>query len=178
MKHVRGIFTTRRQNQIRFNQQRVVQRRDSSPSLIIGVEKPQLYSQNSCLQLVQSRVPTAHVAHVAFGPSVLTQTTHLIGEFSIVCSHCTRIANRAEIFCRIKTEAGEIAPRADAFFTIRCAVSLSAVFNDSDPMSRRYRKDRPEIGGLTVEVNRDDGPCAWRDCGLESRRIESEIVWF
>ena len=58
--------------------------------------------------------------------------------------------------------------------SIRCPVRLGAVFDHADLPFSRDAQDRFEIGGLAVEMNRDDGAGSRRDGRFQLRRIERE----
>ena len=82
------------------------------------------------------------------------------------------VAEAAEVLRRVEAERGGIAQTARAASVIPGTDGLRGIFQHEQPASLGDGVDRPHVGGLAVQMDRDDRPRLRRDGAFESCRVE------
>jgi hypothetical protein len=95
-------------------------------------------------------------------------------ESRVVRHQRAAFAARAEVFARIKTEAGNFAERADGFALVFRAVRLGGVLDQRQFVFAANRQDRIEVERMAVKMHRHDGLGARRDGAFDQLRVEIE----
>ena len=100
------------------------------PMLIIFGQKLQLHIKHSCLNLIQSAIPTRILKHVFSLGTVVRQRADGVRQILVICSYGTAIAQCSKILARIKAMSGSITNRAcNSPICGFTSMSLSIIFN-------------------------------------------------
>src|SRR5579859_7108607 len=92
----------------------------------------EFYAKDGGLNFVEAAVPTRLGADITRSLAVIAQRAQARIEFGGVCDDHSAVAGGAEIFCRIKTDARDVAERAGAAAFVGGADGLRVVFNQGN----------------------------------------------
>lgn len=80
-----------------------------TPRVLPFREMAKLHSENGCLDFIEATVPARFAAQIFFGLAVVAQRSNACGEFGHVGDDHARVTIRAQVFCGVEAEAGDIA---------------------------------------------------------------------
>ena len=155
------------QDYIRIGQLLHIQCRHAPPPLVPFIQVGEFYAQNGCLNLVEPAVKSPHLVVVLFPRAVISKDSHSVSQFTVVRGYCATVAERPEVFPWIETPAGDVRQAADALSLIASTVSLRCVIQNPQLVLACNLENWVHICGLSVKVNRDDGPGAVGSGGLK-----------
>jgi hypothetical protein len=136
------------------------------------VEVLQLGAEHSGLQVVQAAVVAHAVAGSLIGP-VVAQLADFAVHILVVGNHRAAIAKTAEVLLGDEAGADGVAQFADSEAVSASADPLRIVFHDQQIVAVGDLAEGLHVGGLAIEMNRDQGLGAGRDGGFHLRRIEA-----
>src|SRR5436190_20750925 len=117
---------------------------------------PQLDAQYRALQALHTIVVTAQIVIVAARFAPASQEPNGLGVVGIRSDDGAAFSVSAKILARVETKARELRKGSGALALVLGAMSLSCVFDDGDSAGTGDIQDRFHVGGLAVEMDRDD----------------------
>ena len=134
----------------------------------------ELHAQDRGLDLIQAPVHADFVGDVVPVPAVLAQGGDPVASGFVAGGQDAAIAQRAEILGGVEAEGRDLGECAELAAAQGRAVGLAAILDQGHAVIRGRRNDRPEVGGLAVEMDRDRGrgSAAGRGGGLLQHRRE------
>src|SRR5690348_8179309 len=114
------------------------------------------------LNRIHAAIPTDNCVMVFPCLTVIPQYPNLVGEFEIIRHNGASLAQRAEVFSRIKTKTSDFADRTSSSPFVFSPVGLSRVFDNRNAMLPAELHNRIHIGRLTEEMNGNDRLCPAR----------------
>ena len=147
---------------------------EASEELIIGggvlaselggvIEVGEFHVEDGGLDAIHAAVPADHGVVIFFDLAVIAEDADFFVEIGVIGEDRSRLAKGAEIFAWVEAEATGIGEEAGFFSVVFGAVSLAGVFDDEDPVLAGDLEDGLEIGGVSEEVDGDDGFGFWGD---------------
>jgi hypothetical protein len=129
-------------------------------------------STAACSSSRRELMPRTCVVEAA-DAAVVAQPAHL-APARIVGRHRAGVAQRAEVLARVEApRRGVSRGRPVAVPPVEAsAVRLRRILEHGRPCRSRDRLDRVHVGGLPVEMHREDGARARRDRRLDARRVQ------
>ena len=111
---------------------------------------------------------------IAIGLASVPQSFDPIGQRRIVGHHGATIAQCTKVLRRIEAECPRHADGTDGPAVCGRQVRLAAVLDDGQMMAIGYRLDGRHVGGLSVQVDRQDGARPRSDGVFDRRRIDGQ----
>jgi len=147
---------------------------EASEELIIGggvlaselggvIEVGEFHVEDGGLDAIHAAVPADHGVVIFFDLAVIAEDADFFVEVGVIGEDCPGFAKGAEVFAWVEAEAAGIGEEAGFFSVVFGAVGLAGVFDDEDPVLAGDVEDGLEIGGVTEEVDGDDGFGFWGD---------------
>src|SRR5690348_17109761 len=134
----------------------VVTRGDSAPLQVPVIEHWQFFTRHCRLQFVEPAIAPAGFGDVVLAaPTILAQAASSTVEVRVVSSDSTAVADRPEIFGRIKAITCDVGETAGTTPAPDGAMGLGTVLNQSHLRSGGQGGDVFNLGHLTVEVGDD-----------------------
>ena len=139
----------------------------------------QLYAKDGRLHLVQAGVHAPDFADVpsTWLPTIVPQHRNLVRQGIIVGRDCAAVAIGAQVLGGVKGEGRGISERPDHLSLPTRAVGLSAVLDHFEVVGSREFHDRPHIGRLAIQVNRDNCTGPGSELRLQFVRVHIEGHW-
>src|SRR5947208_2671099 len=153
VKDVAGTGPARRQRNRQPGETIVVARGNRLAPLVVAFEPRQLDREDCRLDRVEPRVDARAGADVTLAPAIFANFPSRFGERGISRGDDSGIAERAQIFGRIKAEAGDVAETPDGASAVMGAVTLRAILDDPQTVPPGEFADYREISRLAVEMN-------------------------
>ena len=150
----------------RAGQRRAIARRERPPPRRPAAQQRQPRGQDGRLQLVESRVDARLLMVIAIRLAAVSQPADALREPAIVGDDRAAIAKRAEILGGIEAECSSHPDRADGPAAGGRQMRLAAVLDDGEVVARGDALDRGHVGGLAVQVDRQDRARARSDRAL------------
>ena len=124
---------------------------------------PELHAEDSGLEGVESGVDPNLVMVILRLHPVDAQPGERPAEVGVIGGHQAAVAESAQVLGGVEAERRGLAEPAGATPLIRGPDGLGGVFENEEPVSAGDLVDRVHVGGLAVEVDRDDRPGPRRD---------------
>ena len=170
--HRLGPFGHLRQGQAAAGQALLVARGDGAAAFVPLVQMRQLDAQDGGLQRVEPAVVALHLVDVLHPRAVVAQHAEAVGQLRVVGGDGAAVAQGAQVLAGIEAPGHGIAVRAQALALVARAVRLRAVFQHAQAVLAGNGQNCVHIGGLTVEMHRQDDFGARGDGGLDARRVD------
>jgi hypothetical protein len=111
---------------------------------------------------------------VLVGLSAIAQPHRPCRDLRIRRGQQASIAERAKVLGRIKAVSGRNAEAAYRFALARCQMRLTAILDEGETMTFGDCGNRRHVGGLTIEVHRNDRRRSRRHDGVDGARIDGQ----
>ena len=134
----------------------------------------QLHAEHRALNAFHAVIVADFVVVIAHGGAVFAQGAGALVKGGVVRHQRAAFAAGAEIFAGIKTEAGNVAERADDFALVFRAVRLRGVLDQRQLVLSANRQNRVQVERMAVKMHGHDGLGARRDGAFDELRIEIE----
>src|SRR5579863_5030306 len=145
----------------RCGEQPVVRRSTLPPSVVPSSNILQLYSQDGCLDRVETAVRPELFMHVAARAAVVAQTPHMLGHLRLARGYQSSVAVGAKILCGIKTERRGHSHRPCAVTRLippARANCLGRILNQRQIKLTGHLLQRAHISALPIKMNRQQRP--------------------
>ena len=147
---------------------------EASEELIIGggvlasemgrvIEVGEFDIEDGGLDAIHAAVPADHGVVVFFDLAVIAEDAHFFVEVGVIGEDRPGLAKGPEIFAWVEAEATGIGEEAGFCSVVLGAVGLAGVFDDEDAVLAGDLENGLEIGGVSEEVDGDDGFGFWGD---------------
>ena len=133
------------------------------------VEMAELDPQHRGLDLVEPAVHPLHAVLVLGLLAVVAEHAHPLGHLGVVGHHHAGVAVGPEVLGRVEAPARDVGEGADPVPRVLGAVCLRGVLDHLEIVLGADRHDRVHVGGMTVEMNRDDR------AGAERGRLRDQV---
>src|SRR6202045_2268553 len=141
------------------------------------LEMSELYSQDCSLKPFHPVIESPQYMMIFTVLPPVAQHANGAREFGVARGYGSAFAIGSQIFTGIKTETGHVSDAADRTAFILCSVRLRGIFDNNQPMSTRDFHDRIHVGGLAIQMHREDRLRAGADRRLDCRWIQRERTW-
>src|SRR6185436_14292678 len=135
------------------------------------VEMLQLHAQDRALNPIQPAVSSSKLMLVPCQAAIVGDLARPNCELLVIRAKTSCVTVRAKVFSWIKTEARDVAHRADFFSFVSRAMGLGAIFHYLEIMFASDSHDLIHFGRQPIKMHRDDGFGFARDLRFELRRI-------
>ena len=129
-------------------------------------------AQQRGLQLVEPRIEAFEFVVVLGARAVVAPGPELVGQLRVVGGDGAAVAQRAQVFAGVKTEARRVAQIAGTSAFVARPVRLRGVFDDFEVMLARDGVNGVHVGRLPIQMYGDDGAGARRDGRRKARWIQ------
>ena len=133
---------------------------------------PELHAEQRGLEFVQAGIDPLDFVNVLLDAAVVSQEADALGNLIGIRDHGFGVSEGPQILGREKAEAADGPPGPRHPSRHRGSVTLSAVLDDEELIFFSHGMDGGHVTGLAVQVDRHDGPGAFRDSWLDSQGIE------
>ena len=141
------------------------------PGLGPAVEILELDAQHGPLEPVHAIVEAELGVVVAAALGVVAQAPQPLGDRLVIGRDRAGLAVGTEVLSRVEAEAAAQPERAGPLAVVACPVGLGGVLDDRNAAAATDLQQRPHVGGLAVEMNRQDRPGSARDLSLDLAQV-------
>src|SRR5438094_375982 len=113
-------------------------------------------AENGALDAFHAIVETNLVMIITLRRAVFAQGSRASGKSSIICNQRATFAVCAEIFSRVKTEAGNRTERSDYFTAIFGAMRLAGIFDERKVVNLGKLQKRIEVRRMAIKMDRQN----------------------
>ncbi len=145
--------------------------RQPPPGLGPAVEILELDAQDCPLEGVHAIIEAEFAVVVAAALGVVAQAPEPLGDRRVVGRDRAGLAVGTEVLSRVEAEAAAQPERAGPLAVVTCPVGLGGVLDDRNAPATTDLQQRTHVGGLAVEVNRQDRPGSARDLPLHLAQV-------
>ena len=131
----------------------------------------QFDAEEGGLERVEPAVVARDLVDVFDFGAVVAQPAQARGELGVVGGDRAAVAEGAEVLAGIEAPGDGVAMGAEALALIAGAMGLGGVLDDPQAMAAGDGEDGVQVGGLAVEVHRDQGAGAGGDGGRDACRV-------
>ena len=119
-------------------------------------QEVQAGAKDGSLHFVEPRIHTKLSVLIAVGLSAVAQPPDAIGDVVPGCRQRPSVAECTEILGRVERVSGDRTEAADGLAVARGQVGLAAILDNREAVTIGDAGDRPHVGGLAVQVDRQD----------------------
>src|SRR6266850_2593029 len=119
-------------------------------------QKRQARAERGGLQFVETRVDAGLLVMIAAGLAAVAQPTQPIGQRAVVGEDRTAVAEGAKVLRGVEAEGARGAEAAHRSSGGGREMRVTTVFDDGQVVARRDGRNRGHVGGLSVEMHREN----------------------